>query len=915
MGSGCTGSSRARIAPEDDDDITGATPELRAHLQPVAQLAGKANNISEKKLNDTIDALSVDDPEHARDWLLHRLLKSAPKLRAGMVLLMQRVVAKALEANVLIAEELVAQQEHGDAIESANFENLATICEDALRLDEPHRQAVLVAVQVIDGAANAMALGSQHSLAVFSVPVLDRLVLIFRLSLNVGTNNAPNLLRWQEFEQACGLPPIERHLNLLACNTKALFLSMLFVPEGVTHTTVVVRRGQVLLDASDQLPTDHASVLLPYFESSSGTKKVQGRRVEGGEGHGPRKEFFTAASADALRRWGEPQTLPPSNAPGASIDVSCQNRSISLEASASEAEHAPADKQLRQRFAQACAGDKVCFQFADGMTVERIITGVHTNGNVALFLNEPFERIPAASSKLCRCIFYNPVLPLFEFHRGTGQTWFSAYGAQLTGPNKQEQQHRLCSFGKMLALAVANNCKISFDLPVMFFRVLLHRGAPLVLSDLQGFDDALHSSLRKILKMKQAQFAGLKEMEAMPVDMSREDYVAEQVKSILSPEGMSEVQRGFWSLISKDWLQGVSANDLRQIICPIEAQIRHIDIRRIFRVTIEDEMAECIPFVDAFWSVVDSFSLDEKRLFLLFVTGVEVPPEPGTERLAIELPFSAFSPEEHKAMLSMLPQAHTCSNTLELPNYHEALLESGEMAADASNAALVTELECILGGKLRLAIRESTGYELDAISSQGTEEAAPLLKAPSSRNSLEEKRRSPLSIGPPEVAEGSLRPSAFSTGSSASVAVAGEAASLRLTGSRGQRLILPEVSNQQLRAQSLDCSANPQDGGLLPVPIHQPSASFAGGIRGPSNAQQKAFSVAGIASCSLPGSDESMQQNAGAPASADWSGLLSNSSDSNRVLEPARQAYSGTAELESLVAELDLSASSTSLLK
>jgi len=915
MGSGCTGGSGSGIAPEDDDDITGCSPELRARLQRVAQLAGVANNISERKLNDAIDALSVDDAEHAREWLLQRLLKSTPKLRAGMVLLMQKVVAKVLDANVLIAEELVAQEEHGDAIGSANFETLAALCEDALRLEEPHQQAVLVAVQVIDHAANAMALGPQDSLVSFTVPVLDRLMLLFRLSLNVGTSSAPNLSRWQEFEQACGLPPIERHLSVLKYSTKAVFLSMIMVPEGVTPATVVVRREQVLLDASEQLPTDHAAVLLPYFESSSGTKKVRGRRVEGGEGHGPRKEFFTAASADALRRWGEAKVVPPNDAPFANVCVSCHSRSISLESSAHQGEYSLPNKQLRQCFSQVCAGDKACFQFTDGMTIERIITGVHGEGNISLFLNEPFERAPAASSTLSRCVFYKPVLPLFEFHRGTGQTWFSAYGAQLTGPNEQEQKRRLRSFGKVLALAVANNCKISFDLPVMFFRVLLHRGALLMLSDLQGFDDALHSSLRKILKMKQAQFSGLKEVEAMPVDMSREDYIAEQVRSILSPEGMREVQGGFWSLASKDVLQGVSASDLRQIVCPVQTQSQHIDIRRIFRVTIEDEMAECVPFVDAFWSVVESLSVEEKRLFLLFVTGVEVPPEPGTERLTIELPFSAFSPEEHKAMLSMLPQAHTCSNTLELPNYHEALIESGEITADASDRAMAIELERILGEKLRLAIRESTGYELDATPSQGTEEAAVTLKSPSfSRNSLEEKRRSPLSTGPLEVAEGSLRPSSFVAGGSSASMAAGEAASLRLTGSRGQRLILPDVANQQGRVQNADCSANPQDGGLLPVPDDQSSAtrgsSFGSGTY-TCNAYHQA-PVAGI-NGKLPALGEPMQQHAG--ASVDWSGILSNSSDDDRMPEPARQAYSGTADFDNLVAELELSTSSTSLLK
>jgi len=59
-----------------------------------------------------------------------------------------------------------------------------------------------------------------------------------------------------------------------------------------------------------------------------------------------------------------------------------------------------------------------------------------------------------------------------------------------------------------------------------------------------------------------------------------------------------------------------------------------------------------------------------------------------------------------------LPQAHTCTNTLELPNYHDALIETGKFA---EGEALEKELQRLLGEKLRMAIRETGSYELDAI--------------------------------------------------------------------------------------------------------------------------------------------------------------------------------------------------------
>merc|ERR1719238_2709213 len=104
-------------------------------------------------------------------------------------------------------------------------------------------------------------------------------------------------------------------------------------------------------------------------------------------------------------------------------------------------------------------------------------------------------------------------------------------------------------------------------------------------------------------------------------------------------------------------------------------------------------MMECAPFVEAFWSILESFTPVERSQFLLFVTGLESPPEPGTEQLTVLLPFSAFTRQEYVEMLGMLPQAHTCTNTLELPNYYEALCETSGFD---DGPALASELRRIL---------------------------------------------------------------------------------------------------------------------------------------------------------------------------------------------------------------------------
>lgn len=107
------------------------------------------------------------------------------------------------------------------------------------------------------------------------------------------------------------------------------------------------------------------------------------------------------------------------------------------------------------------------------------------------------------------------------------------------------------------------------------------------------------------------------------------------------------------------------------------------------------------------------------------------------ELLRIEMPFVFFGDEEQRRAADTLPQAHTCSNTLELPNYLEALRWRGTTAgggdSDNVGAAGAGLNLSVAGGevgvgdidesalvgwmkdKMMYAALESAGYGLDEL--------------------------------------------------------------------------------------------------------------------------------------------------------------------------------------------------------
>ncbi len=163
-------------------------------------------------------------------------------------------------------------------------------------------------------------------------------------------------------------------------------------------------------------------------------------------------------------------------------------------------------------------------------------------------------------------------------------------------------------------------------------------------------------------------------------------------------------------------------------------QPRSCPLSSLFRVVRPREFAAAAaktgspaPLEAALWAVLRHWEAARPHLvplFLTFVTGCPAPPAPGATALRLELPYTPLSLQEHREALGCLPSAHTCTHTLELPDYCAALraVESeaavwarADRARGVYGGGLGEEdiwaLACceILGERLHKAVAESGG--------------------------------------------------------------------------------------------------------------------------------------------------------------------------------------------------------------
>uniref|UniRef100_A0A7S3UX33 HECT-type E3 ubiquitin transferase n=1 Tax=Heterosigma akashiwo TaxID=2829 RepID=A0A7S3UX33_HETAK len=122
---------------------------------------------------------------------------------------------------------------------------------------------------------------------------------------------------------------------------------------------------------------------------------------------------------------------------------------------------------------------------------------------------------------------------------------------------------------------------------------------------------------------------------------------------------------GFHELVPADLISIFNPQELELLI----SGLPDININDLQANTEYQHYKPSDPQIQWFWSVLRSFSQEEKALFLQFVTGSSKVPLEGFGMLQGMRGIQKFSIHKAYGGSKLLPASHTCFNQLDLPEY------------------------------------------------------------------------------------------------------------------------------------------------------------------------------------------------------------------------------------------------------
>ncbi|GIL74172.1 hypothetical protein Vretimale_4802 [Volvox reticuliferus] len=339
--------------------------------------------------------------------------------------------------------------------------------------------------------------------------------------------------------------------------------------------------------------------------------------------------------------------------------------------------------------------------------------------------------------------------PLWVFNRTAGAYWYNR-----TLEESSELHDAYFFAGWLLGQSLLNRAPVGLPLPPVLFRALLEgtgtdcgsggSGFVPTMEMLAEFDPDAATGINNVAALPSDQLRGMLELEGLPADWSAEKYAQYAVTRILRDEvaWQSEaLASGFFAAVDRRllrlWQIGPTALAVLAAGSCATVSEPPSDLSSMFRLVLDDELSgNSAVLMELLWAVMAEWPPERRLRFVEFVTGTSRLPLPGSELLKIQAPFVAMGVAEHRATLGMLPQAHTCDNLLELPNYWESLLAvrgvRGGPTAVARGTAQLTEEQLadlraetrrILADRLEVAVLNFQGYGLDERSGDGGDDA------------------------------------------------------------------------------------------------------------------------------------------------------------------------------------------------
>ncbi|XP_018331399.1 probable E3 ubiquitin-protein ligase HERC4 [Agrilus planipennis] len=267
----------------------------------------------------------------------------------------------------------------------------------------------------------------------------------------------------------------------------------------------------------------------------------------------------------------------------------------------------------------------------------------------------------------------DPKYGMFQYYDETRTIWFSEQ------PFEDNVMYLL--IGIICGLAIYNFTIINISFPLALYKKLLHE--PIGLADLKGLSPTMANSLKSLLDYEEPDvqevfglnFEITREIfghhvtvplkpngEKIPVTQeNKEEFVNLYVDYIFNKSVESQYQafsNGFLKVCGGRVLQLFHSHELQAVVVGNENYDWHA----------LEEAAEykngytsSDPTIRMFWEVIHEIPVEDKKKFLLFLTGSDRIPIQGMK--AIKIYIQPTTDDKY------LPVAHTCFNLLDLPRY------------------------------------------------------------------------------------------------------------------------------------------------------------------------------------------------------------------------------------------------------
>ena len=268
----------------------------------------------------------------------------------------------------------------------------------------------------------------------------------------------------------------------------------------------------------------------------------------------------------------------------------------------------------------------------------------------------------------------DPKFGMFDYYEETGTIWFKEQTFESF------EMYNL--IGKLCGLAIYNSVIIDLPFPLVLYKKLLKEVPNL--SDLYSVSPLIARSLESLLayegddfedtfglsfEITRQLFGEVRNIELIPggskkpvTKLNVKEYVDAYINYMFNEstkESFSEFCKGFDKICNSKIIKLFQPRELMSMVVGNQ----DYDFEELKKNTkYEGDYFSRHPVIKRFWTIFDEFSLEDKKKFLLFLTGTDRIPIFGMRMLNISIVSTNGGDQYY-------PVAHTCFNLLDLPKY------------------------------------------------------------------------------------------------------------------------------------------------------------------------------------------------------------------------------------------------------